>query len=230
MEMDNVRVVKKNTSFLDEPRFKAAWEFSRKGNEEAWKKQGNVPDIRWRAHVCCWAAHNVSGLEGDFVEFGVHGGLLSMAICHYLDFAKADKRFYLFDTYEGIPTGDLSGEEKATADTRNGSYYFDVFAIATRNFAPFPNAVLVKGALPKTLNETPISKIAYLSIDLNSARYERECIERVWDRIVPGGHVVLDDYAFKNHEDQYDMWNEFTASRGHMVLTLPTGQGLIVKH
>ncbi|OOG65845.1 methyltransferase [Sinorhizobium sp. A49] len=230
MQMDGVRVTDKNTSFLDDPKFQAAWEFARKGNEEAWYKLGYVPDIRWRAHVCCWAAHNVANLEGDFVEFGVHGGILSMAVCHYLDFAKADKKFYLFDTYEGIPTDGLSGVDLTEADKRNSSLYFDVFKIATRNFSPFPNAVLVKGTLPTTLDATPISKIAYLSVDLNSTRYEKECIERTWDRIVPGGHIVLDDYAHKRHEDQYDMWNQFTAERGHMVLTLPTGQGLIVKH
>ncbi len=72
--------------------------------------------------------------------------------------------------------------------------------------------------------------IAYLSVDLNVAKYEQQCIERVWDRLVPGAHIVLDDYAFVGHEDQYDMWNEFTSLKNHMVLTLPTGQGLIIKN
>lgn len=67
-------------------------------------------------------------------------------------------------------------------------------------------------------------------MDLNSARYEKECIVRVSDGIVPGGHIVLEDYAFKDLGEQYDMRNESTAKRALMVLILPTGKGLIVKH
>ncbi|MBP1882377.1 TylF/MycF/NovP-related O-methyltransferase [Sinorhizobium mexicanum] len=230
LEMDGFRVLNKNTSFLDDPKFDAAWRFAEQGNKEAWAKLGHVPDVRWRAHVCCWAALNASKLEGDFVEFGVNAGLFSMTVCDYLDFDKLNKQFYLFDTYEGIPTQGLASSEKAIAIKRNNKFYIDVYDIAKRNFARFPNASLVKGALPQTLDVTAIEKISYLSVDLNSARYEKECIERVWDRIVPGGHIVLDDYAFKDLEEQYDMWNEFTAKRAHMVLTLPTGQGLIIKH
>ncbi|AFL49376.1 O-methyltransferase [Sinorhizobium fredii] len=227
---DNVRVVKKNLGFLDEPRFKTAWEFGRDGNKHAFGKKRDVPDIRWRAHVCCWAASNALNLEGDFVEFGVNGGLVSMTVCDYLDFGKQNRSFWLFDTFAGIPTESLSGEAEEKAKRANDGLYSDVFEIAKRNFSKFANARLVRGNLPGTLDASPVGKIAYLHVDLNVAKYEKQCIERVWDRIVPGAPIVLDDYAFQGHEDQYEMWNEFTAARGHMVLTLPTGQGMIIKH
>ncbi|WP_331374693.1 hypothetical protein [Sinorhizobium chiapasense] len=106
----------------------------------------------------------------------------------------------------------------------------DVYDIAKRNYSRFLNASRVKGALPQTLEVTAIEKISHLSMDLNSARYEKECIVRVSDGIVPGGHIVLEDYAFKDLGEQYDMRNESTAKRALMVLILPTGKGLIVKH
>jgi O-methyltransferase len=53
-----------------------------------------VPDIRWRAHVAIWAAANGLNIEGAFVECGVHTGLLSLAICHYLGFNQLNKKFF----------------------------------------------------------------------------------------------------------------------------------------
>ncbi|MCY1248617.1 hypothetical protein D9M72_620630 [compost metagenome] len=112
---------------------------------------------------------------------------------------------------------------------KNKGIYQDVFSIATRNFAKFPNAKLVRGALPGTLDGTSIGQIAYLSIDLNSAKYERQCIDAVWDRVVEGASIVLDDYAFKGQEEQNAMWNKFASEKGQVILTLPTGQGLMIR-
>ncbi|AWI57601.1 TylF/MycF/NovP-related O-methyltransferase [Sinorhizobium fredii] len=226
---DGFRVINKNTDFLNEPRFAAAWRFAEAGNRAAWQKRKRVPDIRWRAHTCCFAALRALKLQGDFVEFGVNAGLLSMTVCEYLNFCVLDRKFWLFDTFAGIPEGEMTVNEAMLAKQRNSGIYFDVHEIAKRNFSKFENAILVKGLLPATLDGVPIEKIAYLSIDLNVAKYEQECIERVWDRVVTGATIVLDDYAFRGCEQQNAMWNEFAAAHGQSILTIPTGQGLLVK-
>lgn len=225
---DGFRTFNKNTSFMDEPKFAAAWAFAEQGNREAWKKRGRVPDVRWRAHTCCWAASRAMHLEGDFVEFGVNAGLLSMTVCRYLGFESLDRKFWLFDTFDGIPDGRMTEVEMRLADSRNTGIYHDVFEIAQRNFASFQNANLIRGVLPASLDMVSIDKIAYLSIDLNVAQYEKECIERVWDRLVPGATIVLDDYAFHGGQEQNAMWNEYARLHGQSILTMPTGQGVIV--
>lgn len=227
---DGLGVRRKNLDFLNEFKFKAAWENSVALNRDGWAKvKGGVPDIRWRAHVCCWAAQHGLSLEGDFVECGVHTGILSLVVAERYDFASVPKTFWLFDTYEGIPLEGLDADAKAHAQGLNETIYFDVFKIATRNFSKFPNARLVKGILPQSLESATIEKIAYLSVDLNHAAAEKATIEALWDKLVPGAVVVIDDYAFENHEDQYAMWNDFASSKGKMVLTLPTGQGILIK-
>jgi hypothetical protein len=40
---------------------------------------------------------------------------------------------------------------------------------------------------------------------------------------------VIDDYAFMGHVLQYEMWNKFAESKHRMILTVPTGQGLLQK-
>ena len=227
---DGMFLTGKNLAFLADPKFAEAWEFSRDGNKGAWEPKGQaVPDVRFRIHTAIWAAERALKLEGDFVEFGVNAGFLSLAVCKYHDFQKQDRKFWLFDTYEGIPTDGLSPKELKKAEKANSRNYSDVYELAKRNFSSFPNAVLVKGGLPNTIDQASIDRIAYLSIDLNSATYEKLSIEKVWDRVQVGAPIVLDDYAFEGCEDQNDMWNEFASQHNQSILTLPTGQGLMIK-
>jgi O-methyltransferase len=227
LSQDGVLTYGKNLGFLDEPRFQAAWQKTVAANSEGWPK--GVPDVRWRLHISMWAARQASQLDGDFVECGVHTGLLSVAICHDLDFASLPRKFYLFDTFNGIPLEALADSEKERVVASNAAFYRDVFAVASRNFAPYPNAQLVQGSLPGTLDTVTLQKIAYLSVDLNNAAAERAVIERLWDKLVPGAIVLIDDYAWETCEDQYAMWNSFAADQGLAIATLPTGQGLLLK-
>jgi hypothetical protein len=75
-----------------------------------------------------------------------------------------------------------------------------------------------------------IEKIAYLSVDLNNSVAEKGTIEALWPKMVPNGMVVIDDYGWTAHHAQQSMWDDFAASKGTMIVTLPTGQGLLIKH
>jgi O-methyltransferase len=229
-QADGLGVRNKDTSFLSEPNFDAAWQNAAELNKEGWAKTGKgIPDIRWRAHVCCWAAQNALKLDGDFVECGVHTGLLSLTVAHFVNINATEKRFWLFDTFEGIPIDGLSSEEKELAERHNNEIYFDVFKIAQRNFSAFPRATLVQGIIPQSFEGCDLENISYLSMDLNNALAERKAIDFLWPKLVPGAVIILDDYAFTGYRKQYDMWNEFAKSMGQIVLTLPTGQGLIIR-
>ena len=88
-------------------------------------------DIHWRVYVACWAANWAKSLEGDFVECGVSLGLISRAVVDYVHFNTLQKKFYLFDTYAGIPDGVLNDKEKALGAGIN----------------PAPNALLISSYL-----------------------------------------------------------------------------------
>lgn len=227
-DADGVALVGKNLTPILEPGFAAAW---RKAADAYIRATGKPEvDLRLRANIALNAARQALLAEGDFVEFGVATGMLSTTICHALDFAKINRAFWLFDTYEGVPLHALQGDERTFAEGYNAKYYSDVYAQTKEAFSTFPNAKLVRGCLPDTLSEIPSDrKIAYLSIDLNSKTYEMQVIEKLWLRISIGGMIVLDDYAFKGHDEQFNAWNNFATSVGHPIFFVPTGQGLIFK-
>lgn len=220
-EVDGVAVTGRNLDFLANENFINAWSKAVDGNRSGWN--GNPPDIRWRAHTALWAVKHGLRLEGDFVECGVFLGLLSLTICHALDFAKLDRQFYLFDTYNGLP------DDGSAASKVNTGLYFDCYEQAKANFAPFPNAHLVRGILPGTLSAAPLDRIAYLSIDLNHAGAEMSVIHELWDRLSPSAIVLLDDYGWQGYEEQHQAWDDFAASKNVSIASLPTGQGLLIK-
>lgn len=231
---DGVGVRGKNMGFLDDPRFVAAWNSMLTGNHGEFRNpkwfNGRVPDIRWRAHLNCWAASSALSLEGDFVEFGTSTGFQAATVCNYLNFGNINKVFFLFDTFGGIPIVDgMTFDEIHYANDSNKSAYFDCFSSTQQNFSSWPNVRLVRGILPESLGDVQFDKISYLHMDLNNAVSEIATVAQVWGRITPGAPIILDDYAFRGHEAQYEGWNEFARRHDHSIFTLPTGQGLIIK-
>lgn len=225
---DGIGTKNKSLDFLGDEKFIEAWEFAAARIYGITGKK--LPDIRWRAHIALWAASAGLTKDGDFVECGVFTGIYSSVICRYLDFAKRDKRFWLFDTWEGIPTAEIPASEKALAAQYNRTYRsHDIYEAIKENFSDYPNCHLVRGFLPGSLDQASIAKIAYLSVDLNNATYEKACIEALWPKIVSGGLVVIDDYNFTICKIQRDMWDSFATGKGLMIAALPTGQGLLIK-
>ena len=54
-------------------------------------------------------------------------------------------------------------------------------------------------------------------------------MDRLWSRAWPGGVVLIDDYGWRDARDQHDAWNHFAQTVSVPILSLPTGQGLMIK-
>jgi hypothetical protein len=231
-DADHLAVWGKNIGFLRDPRFLSAYLRGINSGHRIGDAYGlgNDLGIEWRVHTCCWAGMHASRLPGDFVECGVNTGIFSLAVCEYIDFNRTGKRFWLFDTFNGIPDSQMSEAERQLRSGENSRMYPECFDLAVRNFSAFPTAALVRGLVPETLSTVPIDKVCYLSLDMNIAAPERAAIEYFWPRLVPGGIVVLDDYAWLGYEEQKAAMDDFAASVAVEILTLPTGQGVLLKN
>jgi len=150
---------------------------------------------------------------------------------HYLGWQALGKRFFLFDTFDGLDERYLTEAERANAQKLDHfrPYYADQWDFVQRHFARYPRAHLVRGAVPDTLAEIEITQVAFLSIDMNCALPEIAAAEWFWDRLSPGAAVLLDDYGFVSYEEQKRAFDEFARRKGVEILALPTGQGLILK-
>jgi hypothetical protein len=216
-----------NADFMRERRFLEAY---RVGMENA--RPGT--QVEWRTHVALWCASQAIALEGDFVECGVHTGILSGAVMTWLDFARhAPRRFFLFDTWAGIPAEQVSEAERRFGVLEMNRKYQNgdaLHADVVKKFSRWPNAVVVRGRVPDSLSAmADAPKVAYASIDMNVAAAEMAAADFLWPRLVPGAPMLLDDYGWAAHANQKAAWDAWAQRAGVMILSLPTGQGLVMK-
>jgi hypothetical protein len=210
-----------NCDFITDPKFQRAYAAGQA--TESWGQEV----LQWNAYIGCWAASTAVRLEGDFVECGVNRGALSRAIIEYVDFPSTGKKFYLFDTYEGLVQKYISPAEERNGIRAGG--YEPCYGEVLKTFSPFECVVVVKGTVPESLPPAAPSKVAYLSIDMNCVEPEIAAAEFFWPRMVSGAIMLLDDYGWAKHIAQKHAFDEFARERGVPILTLPTGQGLIIK-
>ncbi len=183
----------------------------------------------WRLHTLAWAAKNALNVEGEFVECGVFKGFCSSVILKYLDFQNLPRQAYLYDTFEGLP------EKTSTAEERQNWDYtqYDPESIyngVREKFSAYKNVHIVRGIVPDSFAVAVPEKIAFLHIDMNSEQAEMLALEHLFDRVVPGGFIVFDDFGWTCNVNQMTSELAFMTGRGHCIMELPTGQGMVIKH
>ena len=219
---DNLIGLQRAAGFREDEKFSETLKRNAETSQES--------SLAWRLHTLLWAAQNALHVEGDFVECGVYKGFCFAFLTDYLGFAQIDKTLFLYDTFEGIPE-DLNSEnrsnrvyERDIKDDRDALY-----KIVLKRFENVPNTQVVRGRVPDTFDEACPDKIALLHIDMNSTASEIAALERLFDRVQPGGMIVFDDYGWTGYADQRHAEDAFMAERGYNILELPTGQGLVLK-
>jgi hypothetical protein len=217
-----------NHEFLDDPAFASAYArgVAAAGADYGWQ---------WRVHVGLWAASVAKNLPGEFVECGVNAGFMSSAIMSYLDWNRLDKTFYLLDTFAGLDERFVSEAERADGILEKnrehieaGFYVVGVDAVK-RNFAEWSRVRIVEGSIPETLGSVDAKAIAFLHIDLNCAPPEVAALEHFWGVLAPGAPVLLDDYAYWGYRQQKLAMDALAKRLGVGIVSLPTGQGLLIK-
>jgi tetratricopeptide (TPR) repeat protein len=223
---DNVIVFQRALTFLRDSAFMEA------AGRWAEPSVSGFDDRTWRIHILIWAARNALKLKGDFVELGTYTGRFAKCITDVLGFGNLDRRLYLYDTFAGLPDdADLEDHLPATfyAELNKQYSHAGIYESVRDHFATMTNVSVVRGKLPDTLQDTCPESIAWLHIDLNSSVHEIQCLEFLWDRIVPSGQIILDDFGHCIFTKQTEAHQAFFASKGLTIAELPTGQGLVIK-
>lgn len=209
---DNLFTWMRNLSATEDSAFLQAWQ----------SNLANGPDeaILWRRYILCCAACHCVHLPGDFVECGALFGTGVKTVIDYFGKDNFGKQFWAYDVFETNPVEELPslGQEEGVLER------------VRERFAGYDNVKIVAGLLPASLDGNSPDEIAYLHIDLNKAETEIAVLERLFDRVVPGGIVILDDYEwsgpYRKQKIKEDPWFE---ARQYRVIPLPTGQGLVLK-
>jgi hypothetical protein len=149
-----------------------------------------------------------------------------------LEWDRLGKTFYLLDTFAGVAEEMIpDNEEERQRNQQNltsGFYVRGVESVA-RNFSQWRNVKIIQGRVPDTLPQVKTKQISYLHLDMNCARPEIAALNYFWERLVAGAMILLDDYAYIGYQPQKEAMDALAKERGVRILSLPTGQGLLVK-
>jgi O-methyltransferase len=142
----------------------------------------------------------VRAVQGCVVECGVWRGGMIAGIAKVLG---PDRSYFLFDSFEGLPPAKEVDGESALTWQRNtlASDYYDncrappEFAEQAMAKSGAKHFRLIKGWFDQTLPKSlPSEPIAILRLDADWYDSTMVCLRTTFDRITPGGLIILDDY------------------------------------
>mmetsp|Transcript_99043 Transcript_99043/g.275729 ORF Transcript_99043/g.275729 Transcript_99043/m.275729 type:complete len:333 (+) Transcript_99043:101-1099(+) len=163
---------------------------------------------------------NAKGIRGDVMEFGVWKGGATMtmmiAALHNGD-VHNPRTFWLFDTFQGLPEPTLEDGERAAnvwakvasgQDRQQGLFnlseggkwnYGPKFVVKNNIRStgyPATHIRFVEGKVEDTLPTTELpDKVAVLRLDTDWYASTKMELETMWDRLVSGGLLIIDDYC-----------------------------------
>jgi hypothetical protein len=169
-----------------------------------------VPRVRLDNVQDCIADVVAQQIPGDLIETGVWRGGTTIFMRGVLAaLGCTDRRVWVADSFQGLPEPDAArfpAEAKAHAsETMIQAYrHFAVsraeVAANFRAFGLLDNQVrFLEGWFKDTLPSAPIERLAVIRLDGDYYDSTMDALTSLYDKLSPGGYVVVDDYG-------EDMW------------------------
>lgn len=134
---------------------------------------------------------NERRLGGQVAEVGIFqgGNALCMLNCMC---SKQVRKYYLFDSFEGFP--ELSRQDPGKF--KKGDYKIETSLQEIYDtFSVFPEAKVIKGFVPETFKQVPKDEqFSLVFYDCDLYRPALDTFAFFWDKIVPGGYLIIHDY------------------------------------
>lgn len=196
-----------------------------KAKEKTVESIGQDFEIDWRSHTFVWAYKSSQCLPGVAIELGTGKAWMFTFLLNHDDVASIGEAF-LIDRYSSMSVDKVSGQ---VIEGSENKYYTSNLEELRKRFAREQGIQLVRGELPEVLNNIPMNEIRFVHVDLNAAQPEVDSLRILWDRIIPGGIVLLDDFGSPDFIESNRAMLALGRELGFTILGLPTGQGLIIK-
>lgn len=151
-----------------------------------------------------------NNIDGCFVECGVARGGSSALMAVVADENRSNRKIWLFDSFEGLPEPAIKDECEHFKYMPEDRHYGAVSAgyclgtyeeverlLFSRLCLDKDNVFMVKGWFQDTLPKYKdrVRPIAILRIDADLHASTKCCLENLYDNVVDGGYIIIDDYV-----------------------------------
>ena len=211
---DDILVGMRNLGFLDDPLFIRAL-----GPRQA---DPLLMGRLWRLWVVCWSLSVCWKQQGDILDLGTYNGKAMYTACKYSYLIHGSiplgRNIILSDLFDAPPN-------EARKKEHGPNLRDQVAALFQHTFG---DTKVIQGSIPSCLHSLPLKSISWCQIDLNSAKYDSETFEYIFELLMPGAHVIFDDYGFLRYKQTQEKLDLFLSPYKGRILELPTGQGLYI--
>lgn len=143
------------------------------------------------------------GIAGDFLEAGVcQGGATIFMRALQLAHGEGDRSTWVVDSFEGVPpsVSEVDRRYEVHLEEPRQPWLACSLARVRDNFLRYglldAGVRWLPGWVSETLPSAPIGPLALLRIDVDLYSSTAECLDHLYDKVVPGGFVIVDDYGF----------------------------------
>lgn len=143
------------------------------------------------------------GIPGDLIETGVWRG----GACIYMRgilaaYGDATRRVFVADSFRGLPPANPSQYPADEGDAHNTYEQLAVSrAEVEENFRRYglldDRVVFLEGWFKDTLPTAPIERLSVLRLDGDMYESTIQVLEALYEKVSPGGFVIIDDYILK---------------------------------
>jgi hypothetical protein len=204
-----------------------AWSAAYEEMAAEWYPETPGLDIRWRMWILTSVARQARQVPGNVAEFGVYRAGCARMVLGTVGVAPGT-RYHLFDTFAGIPDSELTADERAEGYA--GRLSDTSVDYVRERLAPWgDHLVFHVGDVFETIPKADTGDLSLVHMDLNASAPTRIALEYSYERLVPGGIIVFDDYGYGEVYEQRSVIDEVCASLPEAVLALPSGQGLLIR-
>jgi O-methyltransferase len=160
---------------------------------------------------------------GDVVECGVYRGQSLRWICKTVGDIAQERTVFALDSFEGFPPGAITPFDLThfRGKSRLEGKFKGAEDVPTRlsRFAQHAgvNLDIRKGFFENTLPDIVDRKFCFIHIDCDTYSGHVEVLNSLYDRLVPGGTIVYDDYKAEAWPGATSAVDEFFADKPESI-------------
>jgi Macrocin-O-methyltransferase (TylF) len=169
----------------------------------------------------------VHHVDGDVAECGAYKGGSAFFLARDIVKHQLSKTLFLFDSFEGlsVPAGIDGDYWEAGALTST----IEDIKSTLAPLGPTPFVEIYKGWIPERFAEVADRRFCFVHIDLDLFEPTASSIAFFYQRMAPGGIILLDDYGFETCPGATTAVDQFMAGRSEPIINLASGGALILK-
>lgn len=180
-------------------------------------------DIRWSTIECISREIYVNGVSGSVAEAGVYKG----STARYINAFFPDRKFYMFDTFQGFHSDDVKHEgdnkiHNVQIDFSNTS----IELVMSRMLYP-QNCIAKAGWFPESAKDVE-DTFCFVRLDMDLYRPTKAGLEFFYPRMSRGGYLCVHDCRSRNFDGARQAVMEFCKENKLHYMCMPDTLGTAV--